>query len=273
MPKQLKINDLRNRVEWALGQIGSNDRVAGPVDLDALAERLGIKVEWRHMIPEGVTVADAERVTIYLQSNFRNGVSSRRERFTFAHELCHALFYENISRSPKALPGTPCGAALEKLCQRGAGYLLVPGTVLSTVTKRNGRVCAVKDVEALSKLFEVSIDVIVRRLHEEDTAIDNEYGIFVLRKRGETYIDAGAFGIALRALRLMPTAGQLFTDWLHENARDPGQVGPGSWTKRLGDRELAITRLRRSASTELLELKSEPANTLARVDQQGPSLF
>jgi hypothetical protein len=275
MHSRLGIRDLRNRVDWALRQLEESSRHKVPIDLDRLSSALGISVEWRWMVPEGVMVPRPDGIHIYLQSNFNpDGTVKRRQRFTFAHEICHALFYDSIRDRPRPLPGTPSGAALEKLCQQGAGYLLVPSAALSLYRKRQGAICSVADIRTLGETFDVSTDVLLKRVHEEDAALENEYGLFLLRSRaGDVCFDSAACGLSLRALNLMPDAGEPFERWLVAKLGKVHQTSATSWSKDIGDRRLIVRRIRRSASSEFVELKIElvmkhSAHALQSADQK-----
>jgi IrrE N-terminal-like domain len=162
MPSLLKFDDIKNRIDWAARKARTACAIGRtPVDLEALCDQVGIHVEWRKMVPEGVTSVSPNRVSIYLQSNFRDDPRFRRRlRFTFAHEICHALFHEGFPDNPRPLASIPKGAALEKLCQQGAGYLLCPTELLPiTVT-----LSSAKDFGQLANDFDVSMDVLVRRV-------------------------------------------------------------------------------------------------------------
>ncbi len=138
MPSRLSITDLRTRIDWILRKYTTvTGALTVPVDLASVCEQLGVVVEWRSMIPEGVTAIASGELRIFLQSNFRGDPRlRRRQRFTWAHEVCHALFYEGLPGNPRLMAGTPGGSVLEKACQQGAGYLLVPTVSL---LKRTGR--------------------------------------------------------------------------------------------------------------------------------------
>ncbi|MBX9602358.1 MAG: ImmA/IrrE family metallo-endopeptidase [Bryobacteraceae bacterium] len=233
-----------------------------PVDLEDLAQTIGIKVVWRPMVPEGVTTVTPEGICIYLQSNFRDVRSSRRERFTLAHEICHALFYEQLSTHPQLIAGTPSGATLEKLCQRGAGYLLVPTSKLSQQTNRQGPVSSLAAIRSLVERCDVSIDVVLRRLHEEGANISNDYGAFVVRYHGgEATIDSAACGLTLRAIGVVPTSGQLLHTWFTSKLRGFQEIAADTWVKEVGERRLVARRVSWSPHSDVIELRSEAGDS------------
>jgi Zn-dependent peptidase ImmA (M78 family) len=79
------------------------------------------------MIPEGVTAVIDDKLRIFIRNNFsEEDIIDKRQRFTWAHEICHALLYDLTAVPPKPAADTPKDAQLEALCQSSAGYLLMP---------------------------------------------------------------------------------------------------------------------------------------------------
>ncbi len=196
------------------------------------------------MIPEGVMVENAGKLRICLQSNFRDGQRiTRRQRFTWAHEICHALFYDQTEGLARLMPGAPSGAALERMCQQGAGYLLIPSSDFAGACSREKPVSSTTDLDVLSERYQVSTDVMLRRLHESGGSLLNDYAILLLRTReGHSRIDAAAFGPWLRAHIDAPEIGQAFDQWADPILRTATQVSNDAWKRGIGDRELTLTR-------------------------------
>ena len=213
MASRWQVSDLRSRIEWALSQLNCRDSPpAVPVDLAALCATLGIEVEWRWMIPEGVMVENAGKLRICLQSNFRDGQRiTRRQRFTWAHEICHALFYDQTEGLARLMPGAPSRAALERMCQQGAGYLLIPSSDFAGACSREKPVPRPPTWMSCRSAIKSLPDVMLRRLHESGGSLLNDYAILLLRTReGHSRIDAAAFGPWLRAHIDAPEIGQAF---------------------------------------------------------------
>lgn len=256
MSKRLDIQDLISRIKWALTQANGWSTV--PIDLAAVSNAIGLAVEWRWMVPEGVMVHSANGLKIYLQSNFRDDRRlTRRQRFTWAHEICHALFYDRTIEGPaQLLAGTPHGAVLEKLCQQGAGYLLVPSESLHQDFSGKNAVESVQDLTCLADKYDVSADVMIRRLHEVDGALATDYAILLLRQRdGMQCIESAAYGPWLRTHANPPKVGQIFDHWADPILRAATQVSATTWTKRMGSRDLNIFRSAPSRRAEFIEIR------------------
>lgn len=257
MPTRLSITDLRKRIDWILGKnAAATGALGAPVDLASVCQQLGVGVEWRCMIPEGVTAIASGQLQIFLQSNFRGDTRlRRRQRFTWAHEICHALFYEGLPGNPHLLKGTPSGAALEKACQQGAGYLLVPTTPLLKRTGQEKPISSAAEITALCDVFDVSADVLIRRVHETPGALRDDRAILLLRDRkGELRIEAAAYGALLRGHFESFHPGDGFERWARPILREAVQTEEGAWSKVIEDQELNIRRSKRSSKSEFVEL-------------------
>lgn len=257
MANRLSVTDLRTRIDWILRKYTTAaGALTVPVDLASVCEQLGVVVEWRSMIPEGVTAITSGELRIFLQSNFRGDPRlRRRQRFTWAHEICHALFYDGLPGNPRLLEGTPNGAALEKACQQGAGYLLVPAVILLKRTEQERPISSAAEITAFCDTFDVSADVLLRRVHETSGALKDDRAILLLRDReGEFRIEAAAYGSLLsghfESFRLRDS----FDRWARPILREATQVAEGAWTKTIEDQELTIRRNKRSNKSEFVEL-------------------
>ena len=160
---------IEHRVENILNNSGCCKTGTGPpVDLEGLRAAFRIvAMEARPMIPEAATEITSGGFKIYLQSNFAElPETTSRRRFTLAHEFCHTLFFDDCADVPKRIDGAPTRDALEKLCHKGAGLLLVPTPLLRTETKALKGEITSKDIPSLARRFAVSVEVILRRLQE-----------------------------------------------------------------------------------------------------------
>ncbi len=254
MSNLLKFDDLKNRIDWAARKARTACAIGRtPVDLEAICEQVGVHVEWRKMVPEGVTSVSSNRVSIYLQSNFRDDPRFRRRlRFTFAHEICHALFNEGFPDNPRPLAGIPKGAALEKLCQQGAGYLLAPTELLpTTVTLSSAR-----DFVQMAEDFDVSMDVVVRRVHQVNRLLPQDFAMLLLRNRNKTLcIDAAAFCSLPDSRLRKPEIGEDYSKWSEPIMTGATEIGTNIWMKKIGGHQLELRRTPRFAHSELIEIQ------------------
>ncbi len=137
----------------------SNYITEPPISPVEIAGSYGISVKFADFGAENNDVSgfyDLQARSIYVSEND----PPRRQTFTIAHELGHALLHSALfQRYPeeyKVLLRTPLGAVKDPLEQEAnafAGHLLVPGNLLSKY-QRIGT-----DAE-LARLFNVSEDVI-----------------------------------------------------------------------------------------------------------------
>ena len=109
MASRLTFESFAKKLDWALSKLGI--KVSPPVDLSALSEALGVTINFRPMVPEGVFDIVGGKLTLFLQNNFAsNPAWHRRTRFTWAHELCHALMLDTSGGIPKPLENRATGA-------------------------------------------------------------------------------------------------------------------------------------------------------------------
>jgi Zn-dependent peptidase ImmA (M78 family) len=106
---------------------------------------------------------------------------TNRQRFTFAHELVHTMFYDSsgdIPKSQNAIDST----ALERLCDSGAGYLLIPWGILKQMVNRDNPL-TLSTIEKCEQYFHASQEVIMRQaniLSEDDKS--DQIGIFLMER-------------------------------------------------------------------------------------------
>jgi hypothetical protein len=251
MSRRLKFSDMKSRIDWALRQFSENSgtKVGVPIDLARLCECVGISVQWRLMIPEGVMAVESGRLTVYLQENFIDDSRMRtRQRFTWAHEICHALLYDDTGSGPKPMDGMPGGAALEQLCQQGAAHLLMPSESLESC--RKDPIASITAFDALAARFDVSAEAMLRRLHEADGTVAADYGIFLLRRVEDEYqVRASAYGSWLTPYLVRPALGERFEKWSGPLLNNSVQISPDSWERVIDDSVLTIKRQSRAAIT------------------------
>lgn len=137
-----------------------------PIDLATVCGKIGAVVEEREMIPEAAMQPRDGRFHIYLQSNFKDlPGTTRRRRFTWAHEIGHTLFFEQRDGELKPRADAPRGDKLESACHRAASMILVPTNQLK-VELRSEKVDGAARIVELADHFDVSVEVMTRRLNE-----------------------------------------------------------------------------------------------------------
>jgi len=96
-----------------------------PVDLGRVSETLRVWPPNRtaRIQADAVLMPQGDRFSMTLKVG--TGISAARQRFSWAHELCHTFFYD--SRNGNLIRAVPGGSQLEEdLCDIGARYLLLP---------------------------------------------------------------------------------------------------------------------------------------------------
>jgi hypothetical protein len=211
---------IERKIEGILNNRGSSKRELGPpVDLVGLQTAFRIvAIEERPMIPEAATEVTNGGFKIYLQSNFADlPESTSRRRFTLAHEFCHTLFFDDCAEVPKRIDGAPTRDALERLCHKGAGTLLVPAALLRSETKALKEITS-KDIPSLARRFAVSAEVILRRLQEmEDFSVVDRAIILAGRLGGLAgpHVLAAHYGPWILPYFDSPKYGMRLDTWLN----------------------------------------------------------
>ena len=137
-----------------------------PIDLGAVSADIGAVVQEREMIPEAAMQPRDGRFYIYVQSNFKDlPGSALRRRFSWAHEIGHTLFFEARDGELKARTDAPRGDALESACHRASSMILIPAKALRAELQ-NQELDGAARISELADRFEVSIEVMLRRLNE-----------------------------------------------------------------------------------------------------------
>ena len=124
-----------------------------PTDLFAIARKLNVTVGERDIDYDGHLVETADGLRIEIASS----ASPTRKRFTFAHELGHAVFASTGPRYPRE------GEELERLCDRLAVELLMPRGAFVAALKEPLTFDLIRDV---ASLFGISITACAVRCAE-----------------------------------------------------------------------------------------------------------
>ena len=203
-----------------------------PVDLREVAEASGVlSIEEREMIPEAVMNPGPAGFRIYLQSNFIDLPKMRvRRRFSLAHEIAHTLFYEFRDGAMRPVRKAPRGDSLETACHQGARLLLVPQRSLTRELQRIKWPVGAEAVIELSRRFDVSVEVMLRRLHEVGAFKVAETALILVRRieTQDAFIVFAVYPPWLKALLPTPSRGRTFASWLRQRSpdyrADPGVV-------------------------------------------------
>jgi IrrE N-terminal-like domain len=204
------------KVHELLLQASNRGQLRPPVDPSYIANFCSVVgVENRPMIPEGVLAPVRGGFKVFLQDNFDSDPGTRiRRRFTFAHELVHTFFYHLENDLPKPIKGAPRGARLERLCQLGASQILVPEILLKQHLPSQKVACA-EDLLGLARTFDVSLEVVFRRIHKLGLVAEDEFAAALVDKtKDREVIQAACYGPLLLCNLPAPKRGLDFDVWV-----------------------------------------------------------
>ena len=199
------------------------DRASLSMVKSGLSADLGLIIEEREMIPEAAMQALDGRFRIYLQSNFKDfpGTETRR-RFSLAHEIGHTLFFEQRDAELKARKDAPRGEALEAACHKAASMILVPNKALHAQL-RDKEIGGTEDLVMLARSFDVSVEVIARRL-QDLRAFENKWAPILTRlNEGVPLTEYAAYPHWLKPHIVAPERGMAFSEWFR-GAEQPDGV-------------------------------------------------
>ena len=205
---------LEHRVSKLLNALG--DKSSIPVDLNELARVCGIlSIEERQMIPEAALKLVPTGFRVYLQSNFVDAPGARvRRRFSLAHEIAHTFFYESRNDRLKPIRDAPRGNKLELACHRAASLLLVPPRLLTRELQRMDSPIGPEAVTELAHGFDVSFEVMLRRLDQIGAFESERVLVLVRTRRKSATIEFAPYPPWLRALLPKPDREMEFHSWL-----------------------------------------------------------
>ena len=188
-----------------------------PINPASLADLCGVlSIESRPMVPEGVLAPVEGGFRVFIQSNFadRPG-ANRRQRFTIAHELVHTFYYDLTEEIPRRSKGSPTGQKLERLCHIGASQILVPEILLRDEVKKNGEVESAQSVLDLARIFDVSPEVMIRRLHGLNGVLNDNFAAILVETAngGNQLIYAACYSPVLLCHATKPERDLNFDFW------------------------------------------------------------
>jgi hypothetical protein len=217
-------------------------------------------VEHRQMVPEGVLTVVPGGFKIYLQDNFTNQSGMKlRKRFTLAHELAHTFFYELNHGVPTPVKNSPKGQKLEALCHVGASEILVPKALLKRELEVLGEVASAEYVLDLAKVFDVSVEVIMRRLHKLELIASEKFAAILVKTiDGIRLIEASCYGSMLLCNATAPKRGLEFDSWVRQLLPPSGRPQDSDWVRATQSATIRAKKVRRSSRSFILDLKFDP---------------
>ena len=194
-----------------------------PVDLVAICAHLGATLEEREMIPEAAMRVTHGRFHIYLQSNFCDlpGANLRR-RFSLAHEIGHTLFYDIQNGEIKPRKDSPRGDNLEAACHKAASMILIPTRVIDRELRSHPPANA-PALMALANRFEVSAEVLLRRLHGLRVFERDWVPVLTRKHNHRMTIEFAPYPPWLRSRLTPPKRGMPFSEWFNGNEQTDGK--------------------------------------------------
>ncbi len=202
------------------------------------------------MIPEAVMQVAGGRFQIFLQSNFRDTPGARlRQRFSLAHELGHTLFYDRENGEIRPRKDSPRGDNLEHACHKAASMILIPSKVLNQELKRHPPADA-GSVVKLANRFEVSMEVMLRRLHDVGVFDQDWVPVLARQQKSGLTVEYGPYPPWLRSQLTQPSRGASFNDWFRGSEQPDG-----TFARKAGDRLLEATPLKVSGSLLIFEVR------------------
>ncbi len=230
-----------------------------PIDPSIMADLCAVlSVEHRPMVPEGVLTPVPGGFKIYLQSNFtgRSGMKFRR-RFTLAHELVHTFFYNLNGGMPEPVNRSPRGQRLERLCHIGARQILVPEFLLRQELKTKGEVASVEAILDLARLFDVSVEVLMRRLHGLGLIADDKFAAILVHTGdgGTPLIQAACYGSLLLCNANRPTRGMDFDSWVRPLLASTTSPLDSEWERTTQTATITAKKVFRSNRSFILDLR------------------
>jgi hypothetical protein len=233
-----------------------------PIDPERLADLCGVlSVEHRPMVPEGVLSPIRGGFRLYIQSNFADWPNvSFRQRFTIAHELVHTFYYDLNGGVPRRKKDAPKGQVLERLCHSGAGQILVPEVLLRREIDIRGAVASAEDFLKLARVFNVSADVMIRRIHKLGLMADDNFAAILVDglESDNRMIQAACYRPILLCHANKPRPGLNFDSWLLPLLASSGNSEASEWIHTTRIATISAKKVCRSKRSFILELRFGP---------------
>jgi len=196
---------------------------------------------------------------VYLQANFQHSPGAHlKQRFVLAHEICHALLYERIDAN-KIRRRRMGEAERESLCNRGAGWLVLPEFVVDWFVQRNGRIRTTEQILALATDAQVSLETVIRRLHENPSKwLEVDHGFVLAQAHAEVpTIRAVAYGPWMWGKIPVPQLYQAEKDWISKLRFDHDLVEGSETTIHLNPGILRLEKAHPRSSSYVYKIRHE----------------
>lgn len=221
-----------------------------PVDVLQVATNLGAVIKEREMIPEAAMEVKDGRFFIYLRNNFKHLPGTAvRARFSLAHEIGHTLFYEQRNGAWKSRKDAPKGDRLEAACHKAASIILVPSWALRAEIEERPVSNAAALIE-LANRFDVSAEVMVRRLHDFG-GLNSDWAPVLTQRNGNNFeIEYAVYPPWLKSHLPTPGRGTDFLTWLR-----PTDNSQGVFRRKLIEGELEAEPHNITGSKTIFQLR------------------
>ena len=248
-----KASDLLKR------SFAERDPLTPPIDLVSTFDYCGIiKYEYRLMVPEGVLHPLRGGFALYLQDNFRDQSSQTvRERFTVAHEVTYTFFFDTTHSPPRRRRGAPRGNNLERLCHLGAQELLLPRVLVERELRNRAGLSKLEDVEYLAERFQVSFEVVLRRLRRCVDLCTAELGIIYVAAldTGAPEVQAVFHDSSFRTIAAPPGIGEEFSSWIQCIEPRAAVERSGTWEATIGSCSIQVRKKQVGRRSSLIEIR------------------
>ena len=156
-----------------LEQFNKPDIIGPPYEVETLMKYSKvIEIQEAEMDCDGYTIP----VDGYFIIRVNYKQPQYRKRFTYCHELAHTLLWELPKKvCDDSVTGANSYVAEERTCDRLAAELLLPKAVFGKYAR--ARKPCVSSLMALSKEFQVSLEVVLKRI--QDLRIWREWSLFI----------------------------------------------------------------------------------------------
>jgi hypothetical protein len=239
---------------WASGVVRALGAKNPPVDLFRVAALRRIQtLELRRMIPRGGLLAvdggfqlyirDPRGQVFQIEGDEPDQLLSARQRFTFAHEVAHTLFFDLSKRIPSPRAGSPDDLELENLCDDAAGHMLVPAELLKTFVP-DDRELAIELVQQVATIFRVSLSVALNRVaHVTSLRSAPRCVLLARRQAGDAQIREFCFSAGMLEVLPRPMRFSKLGEWVPDVARNASIHRQDHWETVNGGRTVTFRKL------------------------------
>lgn len=150
-----------------MGAVMNRHQEAWPVNVEAIAHDLGIRVYRDPYLPDTISGKIEKNEAIGGPSGYAITINARhsqgRQRFTLAHELAHFALHRHLMGDgvvDDAMYRSPLGGPHERMANRHAAEILLPAPLVRQAYRQT------RSYVVLAEMFGVSADAMKIRLKE-----------------------------------------------------------------------------------------------------------